>query len=242
MITSSFKLIFPTAFTAIALQLVPTAAHAEAEEVKESASTEVEPNETAQPGDAESDSNKGRSSDASQKAQSRPEHKHHGAVYVDPLGFLLFGPSLGAEVALGPVGFGATFRWFNPGLLGKALFLDEGSKFTFSYGLGLNAQYYFLSSLAGPHLGLAAEYLHVALENEGSRYKTVSSYIVPQLQGGYRYGWKRWFIGGVAGVGYAARVSSRIEDLDTGEAPTGAYVQNESSFYGTARLDLGVYF
>src|SRR6187402_421861 len=143
MTKSSFNLSSVTAFTAIALQLVPTAAHAEAEEVKESASTEVEPNETAQPGDAESDSNKGRSSDASQKAQSRPEHKHHGAVYVDPLGFLLFGPSLGAEVALGPVGFGATFRWFNPGLLGKALFLDEGSKFTFSYGLGLNAQYYF---------------------------------------------------------------------------------------------------
>src|SRR6187551_3906485 len=79
---------------------------------------------------------------------------HHGAVYVDPLGFALFGPSLGAEVAVGPVGFGATFRWFSPGLLGKALFLNGDDKFAFSYGAGLNAQYYFLSSLAGPHVGL----------------------------------------------------------------------------------------
>jgi len=240
MIKSSFKPIPFTALTVVALQLGATAAYAEEEQ--ESASAEIEPNEPAQPAEATTAADQDDGSDASQKAPSRSEYKHHGAFYVDPLGFLLFGPSLGAEVALGPVGLGATFRWFNPGLLGKALFLDEGSKFTFSYGLGLNAQYYFLSSLAGPHIGLAAEYLHVALENEGSRYKTVSSYIVPQLQGGYRYGWKRWFIGGVAGVGYAARVSSRIEDLDTGEPPTGAYVQNESSFYGTVRLDLGVYF
>lgn len=196
---------------------------------------ETEANETA-----EEASEQVPASEGSQETPSRPAH--HGAFYVDPLGFLLFGPSLGAEVALGPVGLGATFRWFTPGLLGKALFLTDDAKFTFSYGLGLNAQYYFLSSLAGPHVGLAAEFLHVAVKDESARYKTVSSYIVPQLQGGYRYGWRRWFIGGVAGVGYAARVSSKIEDLDTGEPPTSGYVENESSFYGTARLDLGVYF
>ena len=164
------------------------------------------------------------------------------AISVDPLGFLLFGPTAHAEAALGRVGLGAGVRWFSAGLLANKLFLNEGDRFAFSYGLSLHGNYYFIAPLTGPHLGLAVELLHTRGEDDAARIATISNYIVPQLEGGYRHHWGHFMLGGVIAAGYAARLSSRVEDLPGGDSASLYSVNNESSFYGSARLDLGVLF
>ncbi len=167
---------------------------------------------------------------------------HHGSVFVDPLGFLLFGPSIAAEVGLGNFSVQGSFRWFSPGLLSNALFVDDQSKFGMSYGLALHGQYFFSGGLSGPHVGLAAEFLHTRIEDESAQIATLSSYIVPQLEGGYRLGFERWFVGATGALGYAARISSSVENLPGGTNADSYTVSNESSPYGAIRLDIGVYF
>lgn len=166
----------------------------------------------------------------------------HGTLSVDPLGFLLFGPTVNGEAAIGPVGIGAGFRWFSPGLLANKLFLNDGSHFAFSYGIALRGNYYFLQPLAGPHVGLAVELLHTRAEDDDARIATISTYIIPQIEGGYRLALRRFLVGGVLAVGYAARAASKVDNLPGGNNADLYTVLNESSFYGTARLDLGFYF
>lgn len=165
-----------------------------------------------------------------------------GSVALDPLGFALFGPSLNAEVGLKQFAVGAGFRWFSPGLLANELFLEGGDAFAFSYGIALRGQYYFLDPLAGPHAGLSVEYLKTRVENDGAGIASVSSYVVPQVEGGYRHAMGTFFVGGVLTVGYAKQASGRIENLPGEDNADAFFVRDESSVYGSARLDLGVYF
>lgn len=168
--------------------------------------------------------------------------EHHGSIFFDPLGFLLFGPSVAGEVGFGNFAAQASFRLFSAGLLSKALFLTDEDTFAMSYGVALHGDYYFSPGLKGPFVGLAAEYLHSRVENDSAKIATISSYIVPQIEGGYRFGFERWFFGGTAALGYAARVSSEVENLPGGTNADLYTVSNESSPYGTVRLDIGVYF
>lgn len=178
----------------------------------------------------------------SDKDATTPVKVRHGTLSVDPLGFLLFGPTVNAEAAIGQVGIGAGFRWFSPGLLANKLFLNDGSHFAFSYGIALRGTYYFLQPLAGPHVGLAVELLHTRAEDDDARIATISTYLIPQIEGGYRLALRRFLIGGTAAVGYAVRAGSKVENLPGGTNADRYTVVNESSFYGTARLDLGFYF
>ncbi len=166
----------------------------------------------------------------------------HASVFVDPLGFALFGPRLGAEAGAGHFSGALHARWFNAGLLSRSLFLAEGDSFGFSYGVGLRGRYYLTEGLEGLHFGVAAEYLHSRVEKPAALVATTSSYVVPYAEVGYRLSLGRVYADLSGGLGYAIQASSSVENLPGGSA-AGAYAAlDESSVYGTASLELGIFF
>jgi hypothetical protein len=66
------------------------------------------------------------------------------------------------------------------------------------------------------HLGVTAEYLHSRVENQPRLIATSSSYLVPYAEVGYRLAWGRVDADASAGVGYALRVSGKVENLPGG--------------------------
>jgi hypothetical protein len=167
---------------------------------------------------------------------------HLGSAFVDPLGFLLFGPRLGVELGSGRVSVAATARWFNAGLLSHQLFDQSGSAFTFSYSVGLRGRYYFADGFAGTHLGVAAEYLRVRQEDSSAGIATNSQYFVPYAEVGYRLPLGACYADLSGGLGYALRTGSSVDNLPNGNRADEYAVVDQSSVYGTASLDLGVYF
>lgn len=179
---------------------------------------------------------------AEEQPDVAPAEERHGSVFVDPLGFLLFGPRVGVELGKAQWSGALYGRWFSPGVLANELFLESNDSFGFSYGAGLRGRYYFGSSLSGAHLGIAAEYLHTRVENEPNLIVTSSSYLVPYAEGGYRLDFGRFYGDASAGLGYAARLSGNAESLPGGDTSREFSVNDESTFYGTASLDFGVFF
>jgi hypothetical protein len=166
----------------------------------------------------------------------------HGSAFVDPLGFALFGPRLGVEAGGGHFSGALHARWFNAGLLSHSLFAKGDDQLTFSYGVGLRARYYIPEGLAGLHLGAAAEYLHSRNENPSALVAATSSYFVPYAEIGYRVDLGRVYADASAGVGYALRTSGTVENLPGGSSANAYVASDESSVYGTASLELGVFF
>src|SRR5262249_15725626 len=115
-----------------------------------------------------------------------PASERHGSAFVDPLGFLMFGPRLGVEAGGAHFPGGALRRWVDPGVLGRSLFLNAGDSFTFSYGVGGRGRYYFGDGQRGLHVGAGAEYLHTRVENGDALVATTSKYVVPYAEVGYR--------------------------------------------------------
>ena len=74
---------------------------------------------------------------------------HHGSVFIDPLGFLLFGPTLGVELGANRLSATLYGRWLNAGVLAKSLFLEDADSFAFSYGAGLRGRYFLRGQFAG---------------------------------------------------------------------------------------------
>jgi len=168
---------------------------------------------------------------------------HHGSVFADPLGFLLFGPTLGVELGANRLSATLYGRWLNAGLLAKSLFLEGADAFSFSYGAGLRGRYFLRDNLQGPHLGLGLEFVHSTVDNTPALLSTKSSYLVPMLEGGYRLPLgTSFYLGGAAAVGYAFQLSSKVENLPGG-SDAGLYAaQDKSTVYGSASLEAGVYF
>jgi hypothetical protein len=168
-----------------------------------------------------------------------------GSAFIDPLGFLLFGPTLGVEAGTGHLTGTVYGRWFSGGLLARQFFLNhsEGDSFGFSYGLGVRGRYYVFGGMAGPHVGLSLEYLSTRVEDPLHLVATNSRYLVPAVEGGYRFPFfHRFYVGGAAEVGYAVRVGSNVENLPGGNEASLFQPSNESRVYASASLDLGVYF
>jgi len=168
---------------------------------------------------------------------------HHGSVFADPLGFLLFGPTLGVEVGANRLSATLYGRWLNAGVLAKSMFLEGADSFAFSYGAGLRGRYFLRENLQGPHLGLGLEFVHSTVDNAPSLLSTKSSYLVPMFEGGYRLPLSSsFYLGGAAALGYAFQLSSSVENLPGG-SDAGLYaVKDRSTFYGSASLEAGVYF
>jgi hypothetical protein len=168
--------------------------------------------------------------------------ERYGSAFIDPLGFALFGPRLGLEAGAGHFSGALTARWFNAGLLAHSLFAKGDDELAFGYGVGLRGRYYISQGLEGVHLGVTAEYLHSRVENQPRLIATSSSYLVPYAEVGYRLAWGRVYADASAGVGYALRLSGKVENLPGGTSAGSYDVSDESSIYGAASLDLGVLF
>jgi hypothetical protein len=165
-----------------------------------------------------------------------------GAAFVDPLGFLLFGPTLGAELALGQFSVVAYGRWLDVGMLARSMFESGNDKFAFSYGGGLKGRYYFKSGLVGPYVDVAIEVLKTRMENQVDRIAINNFILVPEVEGGYRIALGRFFIGIAAGIGYAQQVSKGVENINGGNQAASYSAKDVSTFYGSGNVDLGVLF
>jgi hypothetical protein len=165
-----------------------------------------------------------------------------GAAFVDPLGFLLFGPTLGAELRVGPASVLVYGRWFSVGMLSNSMFIDGEEEFAFSHGAGLGARYWVGEALSGVHVGVLAEYLSSQIDDETVLITSTDTFFVPQLEGGFRLPLAGFFIGGRAQLGYAIRLTSTIEDLPGGSSANLYEVDDANQLYGSASLDVGVYF
>ncbi|HWZ87698.1 MAG TPA: hypothetical protein VNW92_02575 [Polyangiaceae bacterium] len=104
---------------------------------------------------------------------------HHGSVFVDPLGFLLFGPTFGVEAGSGRISGTLYGRWLSAGVLAHSLFLKDNESFALSYGLGIRGRYFFHDDLSGPHLGVGAELVHTRIDDSVNLVATKSTYVAP---------------------------------------------------------------
>ena len=168
---------------------------------------------------------------ASPAASSAPAN---GSVFVDPLGFLLFGPTVGAEIGLGQYSILAYGRWLDGGLLTKSTFESASGSFTRSYGVGAKGRYYFSRGLLGAHVGVAFEILKTQAEERVCNYPTSTLFWVPEAEGGYRFGFGRFFVGATIAIGYAVQAASSVEQY--------CVAKDYSTVYGSANLDLGLLF
>jgi hypothetical protein len=174
--------------------------------------------------------------------QGRATPERHGSAFVDPLGFLMFGPRIGVDAGGARLTGGVYGRWFDPGLLGKSLFLGDGESFAFSYGVGVRGRYYIGDGHGGLHVGGGAEYLRTKVENTSARIAVTSQYLFPFGEIGYRLAFERFYAGATLALGYAARLSGRVDNLPGGSGAASYTDRNESSPYGSAGLELGVFF
>lgn len=165
-----------------------------------------------------------------------------GSVFVDPAGFLLFGPTVGIEVGLGQYSVIAYGRWLNGGLLAKSLFESDTDRFTFSYGGGLKGRYYLGPGLVGPHLGVAIEALKSRTENHTDKIATSNVIVVPEVEAGYRASYGRFYLGAAIDLGYAIQSSKSVANIDGGNQAANFEPEDYSTVYGSASLDFGLLF
>jgi hypothetical protein len=167
-------------------------------------------------------------------------------VHVNLLGPLQFGLTPTVELGGQRLSGLARFRWMNPGLLSQGLANEDGDEsLGFSYGLGLGSRYYLAqkTALSGVYFGAWLEYLHTRIEDtEVDRDAYVSSILVPQVEGGYRFRFGALLVGAGAAVGYAKSISTETEDLSGGQDPILRSVEETSQVYGSLVLDVGVFF
>jgi hypothetical protein len=171
-----------------------------------------------------------------------PQAAPAGAVFVDPVGFLIFGPTLGAEIGLGQYSVVAYGRWLNAGVLARSLFESSTDKFTFSYGGGLKGRYYLNGGLMGPHVGVAVEALKTRTENHSDKVATNNVIVVPEIEGGYHVAFGRFFAGAALGIGYVLQASKSVVNIDGGTQANNFEAKDYSTIYGSAGVDLGVLF
>jgi len=175
---------------------------------------------------------------AAHDTQFRPT----GAVYLDALGFALFGPTLGAELAVDHFSLSVYGRWLNVGLLAKELFLNANDQFAFSYGAGLKGRYYFKQGMVGPHVGVAMELLKTRTTNDVSNTAVANTVVIPEFEAGYRFGFGRFFVGLSASAGYAFQASSSVENINGGDQAQYYRAADVSTVYGSGSVDLGLFF
>lgn len=165
-----------------------------------------------------------------------------GSAFLDPAGFLVFGPTLGVEAGVDRVTGTLYARWFSGGLLSSILFLGPGDKYDFSYGLGVRGRFYFHDGFQGAHVGLGVEWVRTQVENSIILLVLSTNLIVPQLEGGYRWGWRYGYVGLAGSAGYAVRFGWRTDNLPGGNRASTTIPGDPSSVFFAAKLELGVYF
>lgn len=166
----------------------------------------------------------------------------HVSVFVDPLGFALFGPTLGVELGKDHWAGSAYGRWLDGGALARAMFPNSEENFAFSYGAALRGRYYLDPDLAGLHFGAGAELLWSTIENPGYQVVSKSTYLVPFGEVGYRLQFGRFYGGAAAALGYAIELSRGLENMPGGTRADELVTTDRSTVYGSASLELGLFF
>ncbi|MEO8902933.1 MAG: hypothetical protein ABI627_15530 [Polyangiaceae bacterium] len=179
---------------------------------------------------------------ADESAVAPPSAAHHGSVFVDPLGFLLFGPTFGVEAGAGRITGTLYGRWLSGGVLAHSLFLKDNDSFAFSYGAGLRGRYFFRDGLSGPHVGIGAELVQTRVDDSSNLVETKSTYVVPLVEGGYRLPLSGAYLGAAASLGYAFQASSSVANLPGGSSAGAFSASDKSTIYASASLEMGVYF
>lgn len=172
-----------------------------------------------------------------------PTPTRYGSVFVDPLGFLSFGPTFGVEAGAGRFTGTIYGRWFSAGLLSSVLVLGPSEKYDFSFGVGLRGRIYFRDGFAGAHVGFGAEFVRTQIENGSYRLVISTNLVVPQVEGGYRWAaWGRFYVGLAGSVGYAVRFGWRTDNLPGGDSAATLIPPDPSAFFFSAKLEIGFLF
>lgn len=167
-----------------------------------------------------------------------------GSVSVDVAGLMFFGPTAGLELGWGSFSLAATARAYDLGMI-SYLRNDWDQSLLSGHGLGLKARYFWGPGLSGTYLGLQVEQISYSIETDDLDYKyTVSSsYLVPQVEVGYRYApdqtsgsfYMSW--SGVFGRAYPLEA-----ELSDGTVGDGVVVEAGNWNYLAATWDFGLFF
>jgi hypothetical protein len=171
--------------------------------------------------------------------EQQPEH--YGSGFLDPLGFVLLGPTGGVEVGHGHFSGAVYGRVLSAGLLAVGMFQPAGTNFA-AFGGGIRGRFYSRPALSGAHVGLGVEYLHSRIEDRDSALASLANFVIPEFELGYRFGFSHFYIGGALWGGYAFQFDSSVEDMAKLGRESQYYVEDESSIYGSVGLELGFYF
>lgn len=184
---------------------------------------------------------------APQDLEGNTSHGLAGSAYVNALGPLQFG--LTPSLELGTSNFAGLlrFRWLNSGFLANETLPTKGGSesLAFSYGLGAGVRYFTAADapLTGFNLGVVLEFLRVRNEDTTiDREAYLTSLLVPQLEGGYRWAFGHFLLGAGAGVGYAIVVSAKTEDSSGGADNVLLANNAENKPYGSVAVDVGFLF
>ena len=165
----------------------------------------------------------------------------YGSAFIDPVGFLTFGPVVGFEFGTGHASGAVYGRWFDGGLITHTL-IGTDEAFTFSFGIGGRFRYYLRDGLAGFHFGAIVEWLRTRVENYSWVASITSNYLVPQFEFGYRWGWSRLFLDLAGSGGISTRLFWKTENLPGGNRADLLIPPAVASFFGSVKLEFGVYF
>jgi|WetSurMetagenome_2_1015567.scaffolds.fasta_scaffold108548_3 hypothetical protein len=166
----------------------------------------------------------------------------NGSIFLDPFGFLIISPTIGAEIGFRQFSVIAYGRWLYVGVLAKSMFLKKDNAFGLSYSFGFKGRYYLRPGLIGPHLGFEVEFLNTRVEDKVLLVATNNSIFLPKIEGGYRFKIMRFYVDASAGIGYGIQTSKNVENINEGHHAQNFEAVDASAIYGSASLDVGILF
>lgn len=185
------------------------------------------------------------SNESASVGSENPEPVNPGAtgLYIMPLGFLQFGPVLGAEDAASQnLSVGAHIRIPSLGLLTYAAFSSDGQAADKISGLGIGAdvKYYSASVRKGFYFGGLLEYMFgSATYSQGytDEWKNSSTFLVIACDGGYKFDLSKGFflnVGATLGAATTLSVTPTVHPNDSSIM----WNNNSSSTTAFGMLDL----
>jgi hypothetical protein len=190
------------------------------------------------------------STESGNAGSANPASVNSGAIslYMMPLGFLEFGPVLGAEYAATPnVSVGAHVRIASLGLLTYAITVnDNGDDADNVSGLGIGAdvKYYPLSVRSGFYCGGLLEFLWgTATYYQGSsgEYMNTTSFMAIACDGGYKFDLSQSFylnVGATLGAALPLDAEPTVHPNDPDN--TDNWNQGKTTIFGMLDVTVGV--
>jgi len=176
-----------------------------------------------------------------------PPNVRRTNVYIMPLGFLEFGPVLGAEYAVdSQVSIGAHLRIPSLGLLTYPVFSSRGESADEISGLGIGAdiKFYSKSVNEGWYFGGILEYDYGSStysQNDPGEWINSSKYIAIVFPGGYKFDLSpRLYLNVGAEFGCILNISSDPTVHPNDHTNTSNWNQGQTTIFGMLDLTLGI--